>query len=316
MDEKREVQKMLNHSLSGLKENPFLAQRVIAQAKGEKPVVKKISASMILVIVILCLAITAIAAGIIYNQEWYWNNRNKPEKEYKPEVYEELMSNMVENPEQTPGADDLARVTVREVSWAPDADVVSVSIKAVPQDPAKYELYSRWSLDEDGACVDGDAPADVTEDGEDRSVHWLWRNDVGLGESQGYGHVPGFGPVPAMMDDSSKQMIMLDPVEVYLVLNPAEPEAAGSRIPLYGSTDMYRTAPEGDVYYWAEFDLAWLRQNMEKALGSEAAETRWEQIRRDGMNCRLEYRIVKYLENDELEYGANQSVDFTVSLRK
>ena len=81
MDEKREMQKILNHSLSGLKENPFLAQRVIAQAKGEKPVVKKISASMILVIVILCLTLTAIAAGIIYNQEWYWNNRNSPEKE-------------------------------------------------------------------------------------------------------------------------------------------------------------------------------------------------------------------------------------------
>ena len=91
MDEKREMQKILNHSLSGLKENPFLAQRVIAQAKGEKPVVKKISASMILVIVILCLTLTAIAAGIIYNQEWYWNNRNSPEKEYKPEVYGELM---------------------------------------------------------------------------------------------------------------------------------------------------------------------------------------------------------------------------------
>ena len=68
MDEKREMQKILNHSLSGLKENPFLAQRVIAQAKGEKPVVKKISASMILVIVILCLTLTAIAAGIIYNK--------------------------------------------------------------------------------------------------------------------------------------------------------------------------------------------------------------------------------------------------------
>ena len=37
MDEKRRMQAVLNHSLSGLKENPFLAQRVIAQGKGEKP---------------------------------------------------------------------------------------------------------------------------------------------------------------------------------------------------------------------------------------------------------------------------------------
>ena len=310
MDEKREMQKILNHSLSGLKENPFLAQRVIAQAKGEKPVVKKISASMILVIVILCLTLTAIAAGIIYNQEWYWNNRNSPEKEYKPEVYGELMENMEENPAQQADDDGLVQVAVREVSWAPGADVMTVSLSAAPKDPARYELYSRWSLDEDGAGFDEDA-VDVTEDGEDRAVHWLWRNDIGLGESRGYGQIPGFGPVAAMMDDSSKQMIMLDPVEVFLVC-PAETGSEENVIPLNGSTDMYRTAPEGDVWYWAEFDLAWLRQDMEKAFGKEGAETRWEEICKDGMKCRLEYRIVKYLENDELEYGENRSVEFTV----
>ena len=43
MDEKRKMQEILNHSLSGLKENPFLSQRVIAQAKGEEPVKKKLS---------------------------------------------------------------------------------------------------------------------------------------------------------------------------------------------------------------------------------------------------------------------------------
>ena len=51
---------------------------------------------------------------------------------------------------------------------------------------------------------------------------------------------------------------------------------------------------------------------MEKAFGKEGAETRWEEICKDGMKCRLEYRIVKYLENDELEYGENRSVEFTV----
>ena len=151
----------------------------------------------------------------------------------------------------------------------------------------------------------------MTEDGEDRAVHWLWRRDIGLGESRGYGQIPGFGPVAAMMDDSSKQMIMLDPVEVFLVC-PDETDSEESAIPLKGSTDMYRTAPEGDVWYWAEFDLAWLRQDMEKAFGKEGAETRWEEICKDGMKCRLVYRIVKYLENDELEYGENRSVEFIV----
>ena len=51
MDDKRKMQNILNHSLSGLKENPFLAQRIIAQAKGEKPVKRKISLALVLCIV-------------------------------------------------------------------------------------------------------------------------------------------------------------------------------------------------------------------------------------------------------------------------
>ena len=43
MDEKRRIQEKLNHSLSGLKEDPFLAQRVIAQAKGEPEMKKKLT---------------------------------------------------------------------------------------------------------------------------------------------------------------------------------------------------------------------------------------------------------------------------------
>ena len=51
MDDKRKIQNILNHSLSGLQENPFLAQRVIAQAKGEKPVKRKISLALVLCII-------------------------------------------------------------------------------------------------------------------------------------------------------------------------------------------------------------------------------------------------------------------------
>jgi hypothetical protein len=68
MDEKRRMQAVLNHSLSGLKENPFLAQRVIAQGKGEKPMKKK-SVSLILVPVLVCLCVTALAAGIVFSRK-------------------------------------------------------------------------------------------------------------------------------------------------------------------------------------------------------------------------------------------------------
>ena len=65
MNEKREMQNLLNRSLSGLQEDPFLARRVIAQGK-EEPEMKKLSVSMILVIVLLCIIISALAANSIF----------------------------------------------------------------------------------------------------------------------------------------------------------------------------------------------------------------------------------------------------------
>lgn len=65
MDEKRKVQEILNHSLSGLKENPFLSQRVFEQGKIEEPVKKKISFALVCIITALLIgSITALAAGV------------------------------------------------------------------------------------------------------------------------------------------------------------------------------------------------------------------------------------------------------------
>ena len=65
MDEKRKMQNTLNHSLSGLKENPFLAQRVIEQAKGEPEVKKKISFAFILAMVLMLLLAAAAIAEVL-----------------------------------------------------------------------------------------------------------------------------------------------------------------------------------------------------------------------------------------------------------
>ena len=65
-DEQERVQKAVNNSLSYVQEDPWLTQRVLAQAKGEEPVKKKLSASAILVIVLITVSVTAaLAAGII-----------------------------------------------------------------------------------------------------------------------------------------------------------------------------------------------------------------------------------------------------------
>ncbi len=80
MDDKRKMQNILNHSLSGLQENPFLAQRVIAQAKGEKPVKRKLSLAIVLCIV-LGIAIIGTACALLASSQvadffrQYWGQK-------------------------------------------------------------------------------------------------------------------------------------------------------------------------------------------------------------------------------------------------
>ena len=54
----------MERKLSGVQADPWMAQRVIAASKGEKPVKKKISASIVLVIALILLASAALAAGL------------------------------------------------------------------------------------------------------------------------------------------------------------------------------------------------------------------------------------------------------------
>ena len=79
MDDKRNMQRILNRSLSGLQENPFLARRVIDLAKGEKPVKRKLSLALILCIV-LVLALLGTACALLASSQvadffrQYWNH--------------------------------------------------------------------------------------------------------------------------------------------------------------------------------------------------------------------------------------------------
>ena len=59
------IQDTVNSTLSGLRDDPWLAQRVIAKAKGEKKVKKKISAALVLVFVWILIAATALAVVTI-----------------------------------------------------------------------------------------------------------------------------------------------------------------------------------------------------------------------------------------------------------
>ena len=63
MDNKKKVQDSLNRSLSGLSENPYLAQRVIAQAKGETKVKRK-SIGAVTLAIVLALAMMGTAYAL------------------------------------------------------------------------------------------------------------------------------------------------------------------------------------------------------------------------------------------------------------
>ena len=58
------IHQAVNHRLSGVQYDPWLAQRVIETAKGEKPVKKKISMTLILALTLMLMVSVALAAGL------------------------------------------------------------------------------------------------------------------------------------------------------------------------------------------------------------------------------------------------------------
>ena len=81
-EEQQKVQKAMNTTLSGLQEDPWLAQRVLANVKGEEPVKKKLSVSAILVIVLVAVSITAaLAVGWVSKIGEMYNMNDNTERQ-------------------------------------------------------------------------------------------------------------------------------------------------------------------------------------------------------------------------------------------
>ncbi len=62
-----EFRAALDRHLSNLKADPYLAQCIMANEEGEKTVIKKISASMVLAIVLICVLVTGALAAALGN---------------------------------------------------------------------------------------------------------------------------------------------------------------------------------------------------------------------------------------------------------
>lgn len=64
-EEQEKVQSAMHAALSGLQEDPWLTQRILENAKGEEPVVKRVSATMLLAFALIVVAVTgALAAAL------------------------------------------------------------------------------------------------------------------------------------------------------------------------------------------------------------------------------------------------------------
>ena len=296
---------------------------VTAAVPGKEEIImkKKISFGMVFAIVLIVLTLTACAAGIIYNQDWYFRNRGKMALESSPEIYEDVIKNMVEVQEQNQSEGSLVDVKIQDVSWAQEAKMLTVTFRAVPKDPEHYELHSMYDLDTDGSYVGEGGDTDPKEDGVDRAMHWLWRVDPMFEEAT------RMGPPLEMMDAPGKHLLLIEGRNV---------RVGDGSLELLGGTDMFRT-PEGEVIFEAEYQLDWLDEEYDRKIREWADQNSGEgedlqayaekeitgaqqarEIARSGkLPCVVDYTVVEYTEGmDDMELytgGEHGQVSFVIS---
>lgn len=188
----------------------------------------------------LTAALVLLLAGIAYaavqlGQEWYYDTRYTNFKEHKPELHQAIMENLqTDIPQQVSGeAAQLVQVTVQDVAWADEKDVMTLSILAEPKTPNDMELHSAWSMDVDGALVGEIDP----DDEESRLFHWLWTEK-------------GFGLPEEVMLNPEKQLLLLE-LDYRTFIGGTEAE-----MPSHGGDSF--TTEAGPVMMVQQYDLSQL----------------------------------------------------------
>lgn len=323
----KELRDRLNRLTGEIPDETHRAFLAAASFGKEKVVVKKkVSAILVIVLILAALTLTGFAASLIYNQEWWYQNRNKYSKELNPQAYEAVMANRVENPTQQQSADERVEITIQDVSWAPEVEKLIISFRASLKDREHDELHSFYALDTDGACVGEGGSTTTTEDGEERAMHWLWRDELGAGMSAGqplaYGRVPGYGPVLEMMEDAGKRLMLIECESVSLK------DCALSLLP---GIDVFRTL-EGDVIFVVECELNWLNEDFDARMREvsrqypdmqeyysqqiTAAQAARARVTDGTLSCLLTYRVREYTEGmPDLDFytgGTTGQVEFII----
>lgn len=172
------------------------------RTRGETTVKKRIVAVPVLVVLLVLLVGGAAYAAVSEVMNWYYTNRFDIRERY-PEQYETMMSHVITDIPQEQSKDDTIIVRVPEAIWVPEDGTRSISAIAAPINPDEVELHPLWNLDADGSYVGSSYDPDTLEEGsEDRPDHWLWTEK-------------GCGPVLEMMEDPSKQLLLIDFTSFY-----------------------------------------------------------------------------------------------------
>lgn len=172
------------------------------RTRGETTVKKRIMAVPVLVVLLVLLVGGAAYAAVSEVMNWYYTNRFDIRERY-PEQYETMMNHVITDIPQEQSKDDTIIVRVPEAIWVPEDGTRSISAIAAPINPDEVELHPLWNLDADGSYVGSSYDPDTLEEGsEDRPDHWLWTEK-------------GCGPVLEMMEDPSKQLLLIDFTSFY-----------------------------------------------------------------------------------------------------
>ena len=164
-EEQERVQTAMNATLSGLREDPWLARRVLANAKGEEPVKKKMSVGILMIVFILAVTVVAFAAsnwgGIADFLGRIVGGWNVNEEAIVTPVIRENTSKWLS-------------LTATEAYWAEDG--LSVILKVDAADAAHVVCYQH----ENGLETDEGEPSDRIEIGGEMVPTEQWRNGKDL----------------------------------------------------------------------------------------------------------------------------------------
>lgn len=242
------------------------------RTKGETIVKKRIVAVPVLVVLLVLLVGGAAYAAVSEVMNWYYTNRFDIRERY-PEQYETMMNHVITDIPQEQSKDDTIIVRVPEAIWVPENGTRSISAIAEPINRDEVELHPLWNLDADGSYVGSSYDPDTLEEGsEDRPDHWLWTEK-------------GCGPVLEMMEDPSKQLLLIDFTSFYS-LDALDYE-------------------NGSVLFMLEDTMS------QEKLDACRVEGGWE------MPLRLAYTLWAYdPETDDVDYYSNGTVTLTLYVQE